>query len=185
MQFKDKTFEVKFGEFSGYLTEMNEYLVKALPYVANDNQKVMLEKYIESYMTGSIPAHKDSQRAWVKDKGPVVETNMGWIETYIDPENARAFYEGWVAIVDKEKSRKFQQLVVNSESIIPQLPWPREMEKETFLAPDFTTLDIICFATNTCPLGINIPNYDDIRDNEGFKNVFLNNSMPSYTTAAV
>jgi dipeptidyl-peptidase-3 len=115
MQFKDKTFEVKFGEFSAYLTEMNEYLAKALPYVANDTQKVMLEKYIESYATGSIPAHKDSQRAWVKDKGPVVETNMGWIETYIDPENARAYYEGWVAIVDKEKSRKFQQLVVNSE----------------------------------------------------------------------
>ena len=141
--------------------------------------------YIESYETGSIPAHKDSQRAWVKDKGPVVETNMGWIETYIDPENARAYYEGWVAVVDKEKSRKFQQLVVNSESIIPLLPWPKEMEKETFLAPDFTTLDIICFATNSCPLGINIPNYDDIRETEGFKNVFLNNSLGSYTMNAV
>lgn len=98
---------------------MNKELAKALNYVANDNQKVMLEKYILSYTTGSIPDHKDSQRAWVKDKGPVVESNMGWIETYVDPENARAYYEGWVAIVDKEKSRKFQQLVVNSEGIIP------------------------------------------------------------------
>ena len=75
----------------------------------------MLEKYIETYQTGSIPAHKDSQKAWIQDKGPVVESNQGWIETYIDPENTRAYYEGWVAIVDKEKSRKFQQLVVNSE----------------------------------------------------------------------
>ena len=32
---------------------------------------------------------------------------MGWIETYIDPSNTRAYYEGWVAIVDKEKSEKF------------------------------------------------------------------------------
>lgn len=60
MHYKNKTFEIKYGEFSAYLTEMNEYLVKALPYVANDLQRVMLEKYIESYTTGSIPAHKDS-----------------------------------------------------------------------------------------------------------------------------
>jgi len=164
---------------------MNYYLTKALPYVANETQKLMLEKYIESYATGSIPAHKDSQRAWIKDKGPVVETNQGWIETYIEPTNARAYYEAWVAIVDKEKSRKFQALVTNSEQIIPQMPWPREMEKDNFLAPEFTTLDIICFAANGCPLGINVPNYDDIRDNEGFKNVFLNNSMGSYTMNAV
>ena len=59
------------------------------------------------------------------------------------------------------------------------------MEKESFLAPDFTTLEIICFATNSCPLGINIPNYDDIRDNVGFKNVFLNNSLGSYTINSV
>lgn len=67
----------------------------------------MVEKYIESYQTGSIPAHKDSQKSWILDKGLVVESNQGWIETYIDPENIRAYYEGWVAIVDKEKSRKF------------------------------------------------------------------------------
>ena len=121
----------------------------------------------------------------MKDLGPVVESNIGWVESYIDPENARAYYSGWVAIVDKEKSRKFSQLVVNSESIIPQLPWPRSMEKDKFLAPDFTTLDLICFATNNCFLGINIPNYDDIRENEGFKNVFFNNSLQTYTMNTV
>ena len=145
----------------------------------------MIRKYIESYQTGSILAHKDSQRAWVKDKGPVVESNMGWIETYLDPENSRAYYEGWVAIVDKEKSKKFQQLVINSEAIIPQLPWPTEMEKETFLAPDFTTLDLICFASNSSFAGINIPNYDDIRETEGFKNVFFNKSLTSATIQSV
>ncbi len=38
-------------------------------------------------------------------------------------------------------------------------PWPKEMEKENFLAPDFTTLEVIAFATDSCPLGINIPKY--------------------------
>jgi dipeptidyl-peptidase-3 len=108
---------------------------------------------------------------------------MGWIETYIDPTNERAYYESWVAIVNKKKSEKFQNLVVHSEHIIPLLPWPRHMEKDSFLAPDFTTLDVLCFAANGCPEAINIPNYDDIREAEGFKNVFLNNSG-SYTINA-
>ena len=49
MEFQGKTFEVQFGEFASYLAEMNSYLQKALPYVANDTQRTMVEKYIESY----------------------------------------------------------------------------------------------------------------------------------------
>jgi len=180
VEFKGKKFTVTHGEFAEYLKEMTDYIQNAIPYVANETQAKMLDMYIKHYLTGNIDDHKESQRLWIKDKGPVVESNQGWIETYIDPENVRAYYEGWVAIVDKEKSEKFNRLVTNSEAIIPKLPWPREMEKDNFLAPDFTTLEVICFATNGCPLGINIPNYDDIRDNIGFKNVYLNNSMPSY-----
>ena len=102
-----RKFEIKFGEFSEFLKEMNYYLERALNYAANDNQREMIKHYIEHYRTGSIEVHKDSQRKWIADKGPVVETNMGWIETYIDPTNERAYFEGWVAIVDKELSKKF------------------------------------------------------------------------------
>jgi dipeptidyl-peptidase III len=179
--------EVRFrkGEFAPYLVRMNEYLAEAKKYATEGNQQEMIQLYIDHFISGDIETHKESQRRWIKDHGPVVETNMGWIETYIDPENARAYFEGWVSIVDKELSKKFNQLVKNSEHIIPLLPWPKEMEKDSFLAPDFTTLEIITFATNGCPLGINIPNYDDIRETEGFKNVFLNNSLGSYAMNAV
>ena len=36
VQFEGKTFEVKYGEFAPYLTEMNKYLEKAIPYAANE-----------------------------------------------------------------------------------------------------------------------------------------------------
>jgi len=64
----------------------------------------MLELYIKHFDSGDMNDHKDSQRAWIKDKGPVVETNIGWIEHYVDPQNLRAIWEGWVAIVEKKRS---------------------------------------------------------------------------------
>lgn len=87
-----------------------------------------------------------------------------------------------MAIVNREQSKKFSALVQRSEEIIPLLPWDKDMEKENFLAPDFTMLEVICFASKSCPAGINIPNYDDIREDVGFKNVILGNSMPSPAT---
>ena len=106
-KFKDTDFHVVYGEFAPYLKECQYALTQAKKYAANDTQRKMLDEYIDHFQTGNIETHKDSQRSWVKDKGPVVESNIGFIETYKDPENSRAYFEGWVAVVDKIKSQKF------------------------------------------------------------------------------
>lgn len=179
VEFEGAQITIEHGEFKEYLRIVVDELKKAKEFARSDIQREMLEAYITHFQNGDIEMHKNSQRKWIADIGPPVETNIGFIETYLDPANMRGYYEGMVAIVDNGKSEKFGTLVGMSEKVIPLLPWPPQMEKEEFLKPDFTSLEIICFASSGCPLGINIPNYDDIRQEEGFKNVYLYNSFPA------
>ena len=81
--------------------------------------------------------HIQSQSKWIQDKAPDLETNIGWIENNVDPQNLRAVWEGFVAIVDHERSKKFNSLVGKSEAILKKLPWPEQLNKETWMAPDF------------------------------------------------
>ncbi|KAF9236417.1 peptidase family M49-domain-containing protein [Melanogaster broomeanus] len=168
---------VEYGDFSESLTKVVAALREAKKYTANENQTAMLEGYINSFETGSIEEHKKGSTAWVKDIGPVVESYIGFIETYVDPYGGRAEWEGFTAIVDKTLSAKYDKLVNDAPELIKALPWGPVFEVDVFKKPDFTALDILHFATGDIPGGINIPNYYAIRESTGFKNVSLTNIL--------
>ncbi|KAF8163294.1 aflatoxin-detoxifizyme [Crassisporium funariophilum] len=163
--------KVQYGDFSEDLSKVVQALQEARKYTANDNQTKMIEAYIKSFDSGSIQDHKDGSKWWVKDVGPVVESYIGFIETYVDPYGGRAEWEGFTAIVNKELSAKYEILVNDAPNLIKVLPWGPDFEVDVFRKPDFTALEVVSFATGGIPAGIN--NYYDIRESTGFKNVSL------------
>lgn len=96
---KGKTLTLVFGDHLEEMAKIAHSIKQAELNAANDIQKRMLEQYAKSFSTGSIEAFKESQRLWIKDQGPEIETNLGFVETYRDPHGVRGEWEGFVAMV--------------------------------------------------------------------------------------
>ena len=168
---------IVYGDHAAEMFKIAQNLAQAQKHSLNQNEEKMHAEYVKAFNDGSMLAHLESQRHWIKDKGPIVECNIGFIETYRDPHGIRGEWEGFVAMVNKERTAAFGKLVESAPEQIPKLPWPADFEKDTFLSPDFTSLEVLTFAGSGIPAGINIPNYDLVRQTEGFKNVSLGNVL--------
>eukprot|EP00966_Prymnesium_polylepis_P025711 592829-Prymnesium_polylepis.1 len=64
-------------------------LGEAQKHAANEQQAAMMGRYVASFTLGSIEEHKAASRHWIQDKGPAVESYIGFIESYRDPSGVR------------------------------------------------------------------------------------------------
>ena len=179
VEFEGFHFVIMRGDYSPIMQRTAGLLRAAAEAGANETQTKMNNLYADCFESGDLNKHIDGSREWIKDKGPAVESYIGFIESYQDPAGSRGEWEGFVAVVNREMSRKFQQLVDSAESLLPLLPWPTNFEKDQFQRPDFTSLEVLAFGSSGIPAGINIPNYNSVRQTDGFKNVSLGNVLAS------
>ncbi|KAJ8129244.1 hypothetical protein O1611_g4391 [Lasiodiplodia mahajangana] len=183
---QNATIILKTGDFNEPLGNAIVHLEAASNYAASEMQKDMIRNLVTSFRTGDHDKFKLAQTSWVQDRDPTVETIIGFIETYQDPHGVRGAWEGIVAIVNKNQSRKFGELVDRSGEFLAQLPWNgafvgleqgklSSFESDRFVKPDFTSLDTVGFLKSESPAGINLPNFEDICQTVGSKNLEFGN----------
>lgn len=93
--------------------------------------------------------------------------------------------KGLVAIADDKETMLLGKLVENSAQFIRRLPWTVDgendgkgpFEKALFEPPDFSSIHTLAYCSSIIFPGINLPNYNDIRQETGFKNIIISNRM--------
>ena len=153
---------------------------------ANPIQETFLDQYRWSFYTGDLGICKESQKTWVQDTNHSVENIVGFVEPYRDPYGVRAEFEGLVAISDREETNLLTKLVEESSKFIKRLPWATgrsdnddksPFERSLFEPPDFTSIHALADCSSIIFPSIDLPNYNDIRQRRGFKNVIIANRM--------
>ncbi len=94
-----KKLKLVFGDHLEEMARIAVEMKRAGKEAANEIEEKMMDEYAKSFGAGSIEAFKESQRYWIKDKGPMVESDIGFVETYRDPHGVRGEWEGFVAMV--------------------------------------------------------------------------------------
>ncbi|OJZ92708.1 hypothetical protein ASPFODRAFT_56272 [Aspergillus luchuensis CBS 106.47] len=174
------------GDHKEELKRVCDCLQQAIPYAPNAAQVEMLQQIIDSFETGSLEAYRESLRIWVNDKAPPVETVIGFVEPYRDPLGFRAEFEGIVGIPDAAETKILNTLATIANRLVYKLPWVEgtgdskgPYEKELFEPPDFSSINSLVYCSSIIFPGINLPNYNDLRQDTGYKNIIFSNRMVS------
>jgi dipeptidyl-peptidase-3 len=138
------------GDHKQELEKICASLLRASQNVANPAQNQLLAELHDSFLTGNLNTYRSSQRIWVKDKAPRVETVLGFVEPYRDPLGVRAEFEGIVGIADTKETLVLRKLAEMGSRLIPRLPWAEgyyskdggkgPFEKDLFDPPDFASV---------------------------------------------
>lgn len=164
------------GRYARELRDAIGWLEKAHAVATPENKKV-LEPLIRFYRTGAYADFHAHSVAWATSS-PKIELVHGFIESYDDPLGQKGSFEGYVLVTAADLSRRMEALAAQAQHLEGQAPWKDEYKKEKIDPPVAKAYLLVAAhgdGGKTFPVGINLPNPQDIRETHGSKSLYLAN----------
>jgi dipeptidyl-peptidase-3 len=174
------------GRYDAQITEIVKHLDAAIPF-ATDSMATALRALIQWYRTGEDADRVTYDIAWVQDKDSPVDTINGFIEVYMDPRGIKGSWEGLVFYVNREKTQRIKTLADNAQWFEDRMPWDPTYRKPTVQGIVANAIDVVVETGDSgpvTPIGINLPNDQNIREKYGSKSVALSNVNEAYSKSS-
>src|SRR5262249_42740095 len=136
-----------------------------------------LRALIRFYQTGENEDRRQYDIAWVRDKDAPVDTINGFIEVYMDPRGVKGGWEAAV-FVNREKTDAIRRIARQAQWFEDHMPWDKKYRKPDVRGITANAIEVVVETGDTgpvSPIGINLPNDEQIREQYGSKSVSLSN----------
>jgi dipeptidyl-peptidase-3 len=170
------------GKYDKEIRAIVRHLEAAMPY-ATETMAAALEALIRFYRSGSEADRIAYDIAWVQDKASPVDTINGFIEVYMDPRGMKGAWESLVFYVNREKTEGIRRLAASAQWFEDRMPWAPQYRKQGVRGITANAIDVVVESGDSAPItpvGINLPNDQDIREKYGSKSVSLSNVNEAY-----
>ena len=170
------------GRYDKEIRAIVGHLEAAIPY-ATPTMATALRALVRFYTTGETADRVAYDIAWVQDKTSPVDTINGFVEVYMDPRGMKGSWESLVFYVNQEKTAGIRKLAADAQWFEDRMPWDAKYRKQGVRGITANAIDVVVEGGESgpiTPVGINLPNDQEIREKYGSKSVSLTNVNEAY-----
>ena len=165
------------GRYAHHIARIVSHLEAAIAF-APPPTAAALQALVRFYRSGEIEDRRRYDIAWVADNESTVDTINGFIEVYMDARGAKGAWEALVYYVHPEKTAAVRAIADHAQWFEDHMPWDPQWRKPQVTGVSARAIEVIVEAGDSgpmTPIGINLPNDQEIRETHGSKSVSLSN----------
>jgi dipeptidyl-peptidase-3 len=170
------------GKYDAQIRAIVQHLEAAIPFATEPMAKA-LQALVKFYQTGETSDRAAYDIAWVQDKASPVDTINGFVEVYMDARGMKGSWESLVFYVNPEKTAEIRKLAADAQWFEDRMPWDAKYRKQGVTGITANAIDVVIETGDSgpiTPVGINLPNDQEIREKYGSKSVSLSNVNDAY-----